>query len=91
MEVVGCVEGFVAGCFEGGDGGIELAGGYLFGGGVDVAELAGGEIVFFGAHGWTEGAAEDGAVFVEVAGAVAGSRTGHGSSLANSSKSMVSS
>ena len=46
MEVVGGVEGFVAGGFEGGDGGIEFAGGDLFGGGVDVAELAGGEVVF---------------------------------------------
>lgn len=36
---------------------------------MDEAELAGGEVVFFGAHGWAEGAAEDGAVLVEVAGA----------------------
>ena len=70
MEVVGGVEGFVAGCFLRGDGGVELAGGDLFGGGVDEAELAGGEVVLFGAHGWAEGAAEDGAVLVEVAGAV---------------------
>ncbi len=70
MEVVGGVEGFVRGFFLRGDGGVELAGGDLFGGGVDEAELAGGEVVFVGAHGWAEGAAEDGAVFVEVAGAV---------------------
>jgi hypothetical protein len=41
---------------------------------VDEAEFAGGEVDFavvaFAAHGWAEGAAEDGAVFVEVAGAV---------------------
>ncbi len=67
------VEGFVAGFFLRWDGGVEFAGGDLFGGGVDEAELAGGEVDFsivaFGAHGWAEGAAEDGAVFVEVAGA----------------------
>ena len=74
VEVVGGVEGLVAGFFLGGDGGVELAGGNLFGGGVGEAELAGGEIDFAvvagGAHGWAEGAAEDGAGFVEVAGAV---------------------
>ena len=74
MEVVGGVEGFVACFFLGGNGGVELAGGDLFGGGVDEAELAGGEVDFAvvarGAHGWAEGAAKDGAVFVEVAGAV---------------------
>ena len=53
-----------------GDGGIEFAGDDLFSGGVDEAEFAGGEVVLLGAHGWAEGAAEDGAVFVEVAGAV---------------------
>jgi hypothetical protein len=41
---------------------------------VDEAEFAGGEVNFavvaFAAHGRAEGAAEDGAVFVEVAGAV---------------------
>ena len=61
VEVVGAVEGFVAGFFLGGDGGVELAGGDLFGGRVDEAELAGGEVVLSGAHGWAEGAAEDGA------------------------------
>jgi hypothetical protein len=69
VEVVGGVESFVAGFFLGGDGGVEFAGGDLFGGGVDEAELAGGEVVLFGAHGWTEGAAENGAVLVELAGA----------------------
>ena len=58
------------GGFLGGDGGVELAGGDLFGGGVGEAELAGGEVVFCrGAHGWAEGSAEDGAGCVEVAGA----------------------
>ena len=70
VEIVGGIEGLVAGFFLGGDGRVELAGGDLFGRGVDEAEFAGGEVVFGGAHGWAEGAAEDGAVFVEVAGAV---------------------
>ena len=61
MEVVGGVEGFVAGGFLRGDGEVEFAGGDLFGGGVDETELAGGEVVFLSAHGWTEGATEDGA------------------------------
>jgi len=70
VEIVGGIEGLVAGFFLGGDGRVELAGGDLLSGGVDEAELAGGEVVFGGAHGWAEGAAEDGAMFVEVAGAV---------------------
>jgi hypothetical protein len=70
VEVVRGVEGFVADFFLVGDGGVEFAGGDLFGRGVDEAELAGGEVVFSGAHGWAEGAAEDGTVFVEVAGAL---------------------
>jgi hypothetical protein len=70
VEVVLGVEGFIAGFFLGWDGGVEFAGCDLLGGGMDEAELAGGEIVLGGAHGWAEGAAEDGAVFVEVAGAV---------------------
>ncbi len=78
VEVVGGVEGFVAGFFLGGDGGVEFAGGDLFGGGVDEAELAGGEVALFGAHGWAEGAAEDGAVLVEVAGAGGGVEDGAG-------------
>ena len=73
MEVVGGVEGIVAGFFLCGDGGVEFAGFDLFGGGVDEAELAGGEVDFavvaFAAHGWAEGAAEDGAMRVEIAGA----------------------
>ena len=69
VKVVGTVEGFVAGLFLRGDGGVEFAGGDFFGARVDETELAGGEIVFFGAHGWAEGAAEDGAMLVEVAGA----------------------
>ena len=68
MEVVGCVKGCVASGFEDGEGGVEFTGGYFFSSRVDVAELASGEVVFFGAHGWAEGAAEDGAGFVEVAG-----------------------
>jgi hypothetical protein len=70
MEAVGGVEGFVAGFFLRGDGGVELAGGDLFGGGMDEAKFAGGEIVLSSAHGWAEGAAEDGAMLVEIAGAV---------------------
>jgi hypothetical protein len=69
-EIVGLVECFIAGFFLGGNSGVEFAGGDLFGGGVDETELASGEVVFCGPHGWAEGAAEDGAVFVEVAGAV---------------------
>jgi hypothetical protein len=69
---VGGVEGLVAGFFLGWDGGVQFAGGDLFGGGVDEAELAGGEVdlavIAFAAHGWAEGAAEDGAMFVEIAG-----------------------
>ena len=82
VEVVGGVEGRIAGFFLGGDGGVEFAGGDLFGGGVDVAELAGGEVDFAvvacRAHGWAEGAAEDGAVLVEVAGSVVGVEDGAG-------------
>lgn len=70
MESVRGVEGFVAGFFLRGEGGVKLAGGDLFGGGVDEAELAGGEVVFGGAHGRAEGAAENGTMLVEVAGAV---------------------
>jgi hypothetical protein len=69
VEVVGAVEGLVAGFFLGGDGGVQLAGRDFVAGGVDEAEFAGGEIVFRGAHWRAEGAAEDGAVFVEIAGA----------------------
>lgn len=82
MGLVGGVPGGVGGLFEGGYGGVELAGGDLFGGGLDVAELAGGEIGFAvvagRAHGRAEGAAEDGAVLVEVAGAVVAVQGGAG-------------
>jgi hypothetical protein len=73
VEVVGGVEDLVAGLFLRRDGGVKFAGCDLFCGGVDEAELAGGEVDFavvaFAAHGWAEGAAENGTVFVEVAGA----------------------
>ena len=78
VEVVGSVEGLVAGLFLGGEGRVEFAGGDLFGGGVDVAELAGGEVSFFGAHGWAEGAAEYRARLVEVAGSAVGVEDGTG-------------
>jgi len=78
VEVVGGVEGFVAGFFLSGDGGVEFAGGDLFGACVDEAEFARGEIALFGSHGWAEGAAEDGAVLVEVAGAGGGVEDGAG-------------
>ena len=78
MEVVGGVERVVACGFKRGEGGVEFAGGNFGGGGVDVAEFAGGEITFFGAHGWAEGSAEDGAMFVQVAGAVIGIENGAG-------------
>ena len=70
MKIVSVVEGLVAGFFLRGDGGVEFAGGDLFSGCVDEAELAGCEISFLRTHGWAEAAAEDGARFVEVAGAV---------------------
>jgi hypothetical protein len=78
VEVVGGVIGFVAGFFLRGEGGVEFAGGDLFGGGVGEAEFAGGEVVLFGTHGWAEGSAEDGAGFVEVAGAGGGVEDGAG-------------
>jgi hypothetical protein len=82
VEVVGGVEGLVAGDFERGDGGVEFAGGDFGGSGVDVAELAGGQVGFAvvarDSHGWTEGAADDGAGFVEVAGAGGGVEDGAG-------------
>ena len=43
---------------------------------MDEAELASSEVIFFGAHGWPKGTAEDGAMFVEVAGA--GGQVEHG-------------
>ena len=78
VEVVSCIEGFVRAGFQGGYGGVDFAGGDFFGGGMDEAELAGGQVVFGGAHGWAEGAAEDGAVGIEVAGAGGGVEDGAG-------------
>jgi hypothetical protein len=72
------VVGFVAAGFLRRDGGVEFACGDLFGGGGDEAELAGGEVPFLGAHGRAEGAAEDGAMLVEVAGAGGGVEDGAG-------------
>ena len=45
---------------------------------MDEAEFAGGEIVFCCAQGLAEGAAEDGAVSIEVAGAGGGVEDGAG-------------
>jgi hypothetical protein len=70
MQTVRSVVGFVAGLFLRGNGGVKFARSDFFGAGVDVAELAGGKVVFGGAHRWAEGAAEDGAMLVEVAGAM---------------------
>src|SRR5690349_18774589 len=82
VEVVCAVEGVVGGGFLGGEGGVEFAGGDLFGGGVSEAELAGGEVslsvVPGRVHGWAEGSAEDGACGVEVAGAGGGVEDGAG-------------
>ena len=82
MEIVGGVEGLVAGSFERGDRGVEFAGGNLFGGGMDVAELAGGEIGFAFVsgrlHGRPECPANDGAVLIEIAGAGGGVEHGAG-------------
>lgn len=83
MCVVGAVEGFDAGGFLCGEGGVEFAGGDLFRGGVGVAEFAGGEVVFGGAHRWAEGAADDGAVSVEIAGSVGGVERGTGFGVAD--------
>ena len=69
VEIVRGIKGFVAGGLLCGDGGIEFAGGDLFGCGSDIAELTGGEVTFKRAHGRAEGAADDGPRFVEIAGA----------------------
>lgn len=66
---MGFVEGLNACRFVCGDGGVEFADGNLFGGGLGVAEFAGGEVVVRGTHGRAEGAADDGTVLVEIAGA----------------------
>ena len=39
---------------------------------MNVAKLAGGEVAVGGAHGWAEGAADDGTVLIEIAGAGCG-------------------
>lgn len=70
MEAVRGVVGLVAGLFLLGDCGIKLASCNLFSGGVDVAKLAGGKIVLGRAHGRPKGAAENGPMLVEVAGAM---------------------
>jgi len=69
VELVGGVVGFVAGGDRFRDRGIKFASGDLVRGGMGVAELAMGEVAFFGAGRWTEGAAEDRPVLVEIAGA----------------------
>jgi hypothetical protein len=78
VEVVGGVEGLVAGGFERRDLRIEFAGRDLVGGGGGVAELTGGEVSIYGAGGRAEGSAEDGAVVVEVAGTGGGVEDGAG-------------
>jgi len=76
------VEGLVTGGFKGGDGGVEFAGGDFGGSGVDVAEFAGGEVGFAivpgRLHGRAEGAADNGARFVEVTGSGGGVEYGAG-------------
>jgi hypothetical protein len=78
VEIVSGVVGFVACRFLGRDSGVEFACGDLFCGGVDEAELAGGEVALLGAHRRAEGAAEDGAMLVEVAGSGGGVEDGAG-------------
>ena len=58
VEVMGGVEGLIAGGFERGDRGVVFAGGDLCGGGVGVAELAGGEVGFALVSGRLYGRAE---------------------------------
>ena len=69
MEVADSVEVAVAEAFGERKAGVEFGRGDLIGGGVDEAELTGGEIALLGARGRPEGAAEDGAMAVECAGA----------------------
>ena len=76
MEILRSIEGFITGLLQCGDGRVKFAGGDLSGRGMDETELAGGEIVLFCAHRWAEGATEDGAVFIEVAGAMVGVEDG---------------
>lgn len=70
MQTVLDVEGFIAGLFLRRDRGIKLAGRNLFRAGGNEAKLAGGKIVFSRSHGRPEGATEDRAVLVEIAGAM---------------------
>src|SRR5215469_10802539 len=76
VDVVGGVEGLVAGGFLCGDGGIEFAGGDLFGRGVDVAEFAGGEISLGSTHRRSKRPADDGAGFVVFVGDAGGGISG---------------
>ena len=76
--MVGGIVGLVAGRDGIGERGLELAGGDLFGRGVGEAELAVGEVAFFGAGGWTEGAAEDRPMLIQIAGAGGGIEDGAG-------------
>lgn len=69
MKRVAGIVDRVAGALLGGDGGVQLAGGYLFCGGGDVAEFAGRQIAIRSSHRWSEGAADDGTVLIKVAGA----------------------
>lgn len=73
-----CVEGLVAGGDGVRKGGIQLAGGDFFRHGGGVAELAVGEIAVSIAQRRAEGAAEDGAMRVEVAGSGGGIEHGTG-------------
>ena len=68
-EVVGGVVGSVAGGDVFGQGGVDFGGGDFGGSGLGEAEFAVGQVAFFSARGWAEGAAEDRAMLVEVAGA----------------------
>ena len=79
MEILGRVEGLVALMFLCRDRGIKFTCGNLLRRGMDKAEFAGGEVVFFGTHWWSEGSAEDGTMLVEVTGP--GARVKHGAGL----------
>ncbi len=72
------VEGGIAARFEAHDLGVKLAAGDFFGGCGDVAELAGGKVAFRCAHRRSEGAADDGAMLIEIAGAGGGVEDGAG-------------
>lgn len=76
------VEGFVACGLLRGHGGVEFAGGDLFGRGSDETELAGSKVAFGSAHGGSEGAADDGSMLVEIAGSGGGIEDGAGFGVA---------